>query len=525
MHIENIVVLLVIIATGVALIARQLKVPYTVALVAAGLMLGPLHLLEPPHLTQELLFSLFLPGLLFEAAFHLEFNAFRRNTGAILSFALPGVAAAIALTAAIMMASGTGLHLTDELTWGQAAVFGALVAATDPMAVVGLFRSLGVPARLGVLIEGESLFNDGTSIVFFTVILGAVSGTALSGSAVALEFIRVVGLGAIVGLLTGLAMSYLTKQIDDAMIEITLTTIAAYGSFILAEQVHGSGVIATVVAGMLCGNYGARVGMSPTTRIAVASFWEYLAFLLNSIVFLLIGFEVRIGDLADSWRIILAAFAAVVVGRAIVVSGVVGLLSRTKERIPPKWAPVLAWGGLRGGLSMVLALSLPADFPNRALLVTATFGVVILSILVQGLTMGPLLRRLGLASGAAGRLGYEVARGQVEAAHAALTALQSRGKGRPVSREVQEKLREEYEQRVQDAEASIAELPLDQAELRQEENLRTRRRLLMVERTEIDEAQRHGELGLEAAQKLLADVDSRLLSLDAGHGPAEGDEG
>ena len=179
------------------------------------------------------------------------------------------------------------------------------------------------------------------------------------------------------------------------MIEITLTTIAAYGSFLAAEHFHYSGVIATVAAGMLCGNYGARVGMSPSTRIAVETFWEYVAFALNSIVFLLIGLEVNFQALLASWQAILVAYLVVTGGRALIIFGASSLLRRTRERIPWAWSVILTWGGLRGGLPMVLVLSLPRDFPHRELLVSMTFGVVILSILVHGLTMSPLLQMAG----------------------------------------------------------------------------------------------------------------------------------
>ena len=194
------------------------------------------------------------------------------------------------------------------------------------------------------------------------------------------------------------------RRLDDPMVEITLTTIAAYGSFVLAESLHVSGVIATVVAGMICGN-GAGRAMSATTRAAIETFWEYIAFALNSVVFLLIGFEVSLAALAASWREIAIAYAAVVVARALVVFG--GSFAWRAVRrganagVPSSWSTVLVWGGLRGALSMVLALALGADLPHRDLVVTMTTGVVLLTLLVQGLTMAPLIRRLGLCATAA----------------------------------------------------------------------------------------------------------------------------
>ena len=274
-------ILLFSVAAAVAIAVRQLHVPYTVALVLTGLALGILHLFTPPHLTKELLFSVFLPGLLFEAAFHIEFREFWRNRLAIASLAVPGVAAAVALTTVILTPVVNTLHLEQDFTWQYALVFGALIAATDPIAVVAVFRSLGAPRRLSVLLDGESLLNDGTAIVFFTLSLSLVTGASVTAGQLATDFFKIVGFGGLIGAAVGLAVSQVIKQIDDAMIEITLTTIAAYGSFVTAEHFHYSGVIAVVVAGVLCGNYGARIGMTPSTRVAVETFWEYVAFALE----------------------------------------------------------------------------------------------------------------------------------------------------------------------------------------------------------------------------------------------------
>jgi CPA1 family monovalent cation:H+ antiporter len=277
-----------------------------------------------------------------------------------------------------------------------ALVFAALISATDPIAVVGLFKSLGAPRRLGVIVEGESLVNDGTAVVVYTLALLFATGAELSLLQASFDFVKVVGLGMLVGAAIGFAISKASERIDDPLVEITLTTIAAYGSFVAAEELHFSGIIATVTAGIVCGSFGAPRGMSPTTRLAVEAFWEYVAFALNSIVFLLIGLEVTLGSLFADWKPIVAAYLIVLLARAVVVFGASSVLRRTSERIPWSWCLVMTWGGLRGALSMVLALALPAAFPARSLLVSTTFGVVILSIIVNGLTTSPLLRQLGL---------------------------------------------------------------------------------------------------------------------------------
>jgi CPA1 family monovalent cation:H+ antiporter len=400
----NTLIVLFCIATAVAIAAHRLRTPYTVALLIVGLVLGAFQLVAPPHLTKGLLFGVFLPGLLFEAAFHIEASVFRRLWIAIAALAIPGVIIAMAITSLILVAALRGFGLVPDLAWGTALIFSALIAATDPVAVTALFRDLSAPRDLIVLIEGESLFNDGTAIVFLSLVLAAVSGTRGTAIGLVVDFVRIAGGGGVIGIIIAVAASHAIRRVSDPVIEIALTTIAAYGSFALAEEVHLSGVIATVVAGMVCGHHlrdDARRADGGGATGALESFWEYIAFALNSVVFLLIGFEVSMSALLAAWKEILAAYVAVLVARVLIVFGGQLIASPFSRQIGPRpnaWSIVLVWGGLRGALSMVLALALGADLDNRALIVTMTTGVVLLTLLVQGLTMAPLLRRLGLAA-------------------------------------------------------------------------------------------------------------------------------
>lgn len=389
------ILLLLSVATAVAIATTRLRVPYTVALVVVGTGLGTAHLSAPIHLTKDVLYAVFLPGLIFEAAYNLTVPELRQNLRAIFALAVPGVLLAMAATAGILVFSTNTFAEGPRLGWSHALVFSALIAATDPIAVVALFKTLGAPRRLSVLIEGESLVNDGTAAVLYAIVVGAVTGdshaTVASG---AFDFVTVVGGGALVGVALGYFASGLRRTTAEPMIEIALTTLAAYGSFALAERLHVSGIIATLTAGIVCRAQAKPEVCSEATNIAVHGFWEYAAFALNSLVFLLIGFEVKLSQLGTAWRPIVLAFVAVTLGRAVVVFVVSAALSRTKERIPFSHGVVLTWGGLRGALSMVLALAIPESLPERELIVTTTFGVVVLSIVLQGLTAGPLLRRL-----------------------------------------------------------------------------------------------------------------------------------
>jgi CPA1 family monovalent cation:H+ antiporter len=496
-------------ATAVAIGTRIIKVPYTVALVLTGLALGATHLVPGVHLTKDLLYAVFLPGLLFEAAYHLKFSEFRANARAIVALAVPGVIVAIGATATLLVTGSNITTFAVGFGWPHALVFAALISATDPIAVVALFKSLGAPKRLGVLIEAESLVNDGTAIVLFTIVYAAVSGGGMSAGAGVVQFAKVVGMGVAVGGTIGVVASSVIHRIDEPMIEITLTTIAAYASFLIAEELHFSGVIATVTAGMLCGNVAAPRSMSPSTRIAVESFWEYLAFALNSLVFLLIGLEVPIGRLMHAWHLILIAFLAVTLGRAAVVFLSTALLRPTKERIPWRWSVVLTWGGLRGALSMVLALAIPADFPQREIIETMTFGVVLVSIVIQGITTGPLLRALKLV-GPPKQTRFVAERAQLLGVHAALEALRGLERDHLVAAEIADVIRAEYEGRAKQLESDVTNLHGEDATLRAEEALLVRRHLLAIERDAILEAYRRGMLDEPARDRLRAEIDGRL---------------
>ena len=518
-HGEAAFVLLFVVATAVAIGVRRWRVPYTVALVMAGLALGWTHAFQAPTLSKELLFSVFLPGLVFEAAFHIEFREFWRNRLAIAALAVPGVIAATALTALLLTPVASRLHFAEGFDWHYALVFGALISATDPIAVVAIFRNLRAPQRLSVLLDGESLLNDGTGIVFFTLSLGIVAGTHVTAGGLAWDFVVIVGGGLLVGCAAGFLVSKLIQRVDDPMIEITLTTIAAYGSFVAAEQLHYSGVIATVAAGMLCGNYGARVGMSASTRVATETFWEYVVFALNSIVFLLIGFEVNLHSLLVSWKAVLVAYAVVTVGRGVVIFAVSGLLRPTRERIPLSWSAVLTWGGLRGALPMVLVLSLPASFGYRELLVSMTFGVVILSILVHGLTISPLVQWLGVVAPQRERKEYELARGRIQAARAALSELDRMAQVHFADRGLLASLRTQYERAMEQSAATLRETHLKLEDIQSEELLWAWRRLLLAEKDAIIGAFQRGMLLQETYNELLADVDARLLQVESGEKP------
>ena len=504
---ETLVITLLLVAALVAIVVRRLRVPYTGALVVAGL------LLSYPQTTQfelspELILAVFVPPLVFEAAFQIQLRQLSDNLWPILLLAVPGVFLTTALVGLIVWA-GLSVSLTTGL------VFGALMSATDPVAVTALFRTLRVPGRLAVIVEGESLFNDGTAIVVFHLMLtaaltapGAELGAAdLLGAAV--NFVRVSAGGLAIGLGLGWVTAQLIAWLDDYLIETTLTAVLAFGSYVLAEQWHVSGVLAVAAAGLINGNVGPR-GMSPTTRVVLFNFWEFVAFVVNSLVFLLIGFQVNLRQLLAVAGAVLVAVLAVLLSRAVVVYGLGWLVSRRRHDLPWSYRHALFWGGLRGAISLALVLSLPPTFPDRELLRVMALGVVLFTLLGQGTTMNFLVRRLGLIRHDEGHSEYERRRGRLMAAQAARLRLKERYDSGLRSAGAWEQLAPELEAQIQRRllaqQALLAEQPALLAaaahEARQE-GLRAERAALMTLLSQ-------GLLSEEGYEELVGEIDRRL---------------
>jgi monovalent cation:H+ antiporter, CPA1 family len=390
---------LLIAASAIAMLAKRLRTPYTVALVAGGLLLSALRLprlspldpaQRPDWLTPDVILIVFLPALVFEGSVKLNVRDLLRNSAPLLLLANLGVLLAALVT-------GYLVHWTTGLPVEIALLFGAIISATDPISVLAIFKDLRMDKRLSLIIEGESLLNDGTAAALFQIVLAGILAGRLGLAKGVVQFVFAVLGGAVLGSFLGYAASRLTRTIDDPEVQITLTAVVAYSSYLLAYQLHLSGIIATASAGLIVGNLGTK-DCSTQTRTALESFWAYVAFIMNSLVFLLIGLEIHVDALLRSWRPVLLSVVAVLVGRALSVYLLVPVSNALAEKIPVRWQHVIVWGGLRGALALALALSLDSTFPDRARVLDLTFGVVVFSILVQGLTIKPLLRILTLAS-------------------------------------------------------------------------------------------------------------------------------
>lgn len=392
---------LMLTASAASVLSRRMNIPYTILLVLVGLALG--HAARSAHalaflmefrLTPEIVLYVLLPVLLFESAFNLDARQLIKNLLPIAGLAVPALLVSTAVV-------GAGLHYAIGLRWEAALLFGALISATDPVAVVALFKEMGAPKRLGILVEGESLFNDGTALVVFKLILGIMLAGSVGAEALydgALRFVMVAAGGVMIGVSLGAVFARLIHYIhEDRLVEITLTTVLAHSSFLLAEHLGVSGVMATVAAGLTMGSYG-RLDISPAVFEYLKAFWEYVAFVCNSLIFLLVGLSIDAWALAQEWRAILIAAFIVIAARALAVFGIVPMvetLSVRVERISRAFQGVIVWGGLRGALAIVMALSIPAEVPERQLLLTLTLGIVLFSLLAGGLTIKRLMAALG----------------------------------------------------------------------------------------------------------------------------------
>lgn len=381
-------VLLLLIASVVAILTRRLGLPYAVGLVAAGMGLALLPFVPKVSLTRELLFTGLLPPLIFEAAFYIRWEELRRDLAVIVTLATVGVVVSGAITA-------TGMHYFADWPWLSALVFGALIAATDPVSVIAIFSEVNVGGRLRLLIEAESLFNDGTAAVAFGAIIAAGAGDHLSALGIVRTLIVSTGGGILCGALVGNLVLFLVGRTEDHLVETACTTIAAYGSFLLAESLDASGVFATLTAGLVVANLGKSGPLSQRGLETVQAFWEYAAFVANSMVFLLMGMHEASRNFSMVWGPALVAVLFVTLSRAASVYPLCLIFFRSRHRVSVRHQHVLFWGGLRGALALALVLGLPANMPLRDEIITVAFAVAAFSIFVHGTTMRPFLRALG----------------------------------------------------------------------------------------------------------------------------------
>jgi CPA1 family monovalent cation:H+ antiporter len=415
----EILILLLIVTLIVALLARLMRIPYTLLLVIIGFIVGIVGLLSflpHEHLDPNLVLYIFIPALLFEGAWNAELDRLEAEWLPIILLAIPGMVLSLLVVA-------VALHVGIGLEWLLALLVGAIVAPTDPIAVIALFQQLGVPDRLRILVEGESIFNDGTggaayelvlAVLLPTLGLAEVSGNPSFQNAPALgimaEVLWLIFGGFLLGLGVGWLVSHLLHRIDDRLVVITITIAVAYGMYLLGTALSTSGLLAVVGAGLVMGSYGRKHAMSPRTIEAADDVWEFINYLANSLLFLLLGFELALTNLVQSFPGIFFGVLGALIGRVLMIYVFIPLQDvlahwwahRTLKRssrlsrprpIPLAWRPVMVLSGLRGALSLALVLSLPQELAQRNLLTDIVYGVILVTLLGQGVTLRFLLPR------------------------------------------------------------------------------------------------------------------------------------
>ena len=526
------IVLLLAVAAVVAVAVRRIRVPYTVALVVVGLGLAflPENFIQI-EVSADLILAVLVPPLLFEATLHISWGRLRRDLAPVLLFALVGT-----LLGAFVV-GGFVAGFVDGVPWAAAVAFGALISATDPVAVISFFRSIGVSKRLTILVEGESLFNDGVAFVVFIIALAAAGpeATFSLGSAVGQFFVDAFG-GLAIGLILGYVVSSLIlKNLDDHLIETVVTVALAFGSYLLAEEfgamfdlagVHLSGILAVVAAGLMVGNIGLR-NTSPTTRLTLENFWEFAAFVVNSLVFLLLGLQIHISDLWDKAGAVLVALAAIQVTRLVVVYGLgtVHGMVQPDRKVPRRYQHVMFWGGLRGAISVALALSLVGEVDRLgedvvSTLQVMTFGVVLFTLLVQGLTIERLIKRLGLAAKPVERVEQQRRQARIYAQQAGLEELDRLHEQGVLFRDLHEAMAGLYKGELASDAEELRDHLRRHPELETDMYIQARADTLRAERRALQDAARRGLIAEDVLTELTADINDHLAALEFIEGDA-----
>jgi CPA1 family monovalent cation:H+ antiporter len=516
-------VILLTVAAGLALLVRRIKVPFTVALVVVGLVFAFFPDFIDLEISSDLILGLLVPPLLFEAVLHLPWPRLKADLLPILMIAIGGTLIGTFLV-------GFAVQEWVGLPWLAAMAFGALISATDPVAVIALFKSLGVSKRLAVLIEGESLFNDAVAVVIFNLALGsAIDGEDLSWSHGIEEFL-VVGLG---GLAVGLVLGYVVSEVilsrvDEPLVETTTTLALAYGSYVVAEsfgdifgisEFHLSGILAVVAAGLMVGNIGLH-NTSPSTRLTLESFWELLTFLVNSFIFLFIGIQIDLTDLDASIDDIFIAVGAILVVRALLVYGINWLhgLLQPDRKVPVAYRHVAYWGGLRGAISLALALTVTSSgaFSEEVsdTIRFMTFGVVLFTLLVQGSTIGPLIDRLGLSGKSPSEHQQQRHQARLYAERAGRRELERLGREGVLFREMATAMTDTYDEHIATSSDALGQHFVANPELEVSMLLSARRDALQAEQTALLDMGRRGLASTEVVHEMTVEIDNRFAALD-----------
>ena len=514
MHGIELIVALLLASTALSGLARAINVHYAIVLVLGGLVVGLLAGPSAPRVDPRVVLFVFLPPLIYAASFGSSTQDLRTYARQIGLLAVGLVLATMGVVAAVA-------HGVAGIGWGPAFVLGAILGPTDPIAATSVLRRVGAPNRISTILEGEALVNDGTGLTVYKLAVAAVvSGHFSPGSGI-VKFIVVSAGGVAIGLVAGWLSVEVRRRIDEPQIEISVSLLTAYLAYLPADRIGVSGVLAAVAAGLYTGG---RTGLmlSPASRLRTLGFWEALTFLLESTLFLLIGLQLphitrglSAGRPLAYAAAVLVALFAVRMAWMLVVPGLVRLvgLQRRDEPGQARLAEplVLGWCGMRGGVSLAAALALPLTaaghaFPARATVIFVAYIAIAVSLVIPGLTLSPLVRRMGLGEEEA--VAREEARARVRLAHAALQHLEERAERDDLRGSVAEAVRATYEQRIHRLEPGLDENGQSGDEAAAAQEIRELRlELIAVERRRLAELRRRGQVSLHSLRRIEHDLD------------------
>jgi monovalent cation/hydrogen antiporter len=515
---ELLLLVLMVAVGGLSVLAGTLRVPYPIVLVLGGLVLGFVPGVPRAELQPNLVLVLFLPPLLYQAAFFSSPRDLRADTRTITLLA-------VGLVLATMSAVAVTAHaLVDGLPWAAAFTLGAIVSPTDPLAATAILRRLGVPRRLVTVLEGESLVNDASALVAYRLAVAAVVAGSFALWEAGLRFVAGAAGGVAIGLAVGWLVAEARRRIEDPVVEIVLSVVTGYAAYLPADRLGASGVLAAVTAGLYVG-WRAPELASPSTRLLGFSFWEVLVYLLNAVLFVLVGLQLHpilTGVSGHSAAVLLAtaaAVSAVVIAVRIAWGFTVPYLVRALDRRPAQRARrvgarerlVIGWSGMRGAVSLAAALALPLQtrtgqgFPQRNLIIFVTFAVILATLVGQGLSLPWLIRRLGLHRDDSEA--EEELRGRLRATDAALARLEELAAEEWTRDDTVERMRGLYQFRRRRLQARAGYLEDDGSQDRSLAYQRLVRELLEAQRREIVLLRNQGEISNEVMHRIERDLD------------------
>lgn len=493
---EQVVIGLLVVSSVVAIIAGRLRQPYTLALVVTGLALSLAGPASEIGLTRELILLVFLPPLLFEGAINMDLDDLRKRASQVAMLAIPGTAVTVAVLTPL-------LHLLG-LDWIQSTVLAVILAPTDPVSVLAIFKEHGVGSGLATLMEGESVFNDALAIVLYVIAVDLLEGQEVTVAEGIYEFGYEVVIGVVVGIIVGLIAHRLMSSTESHLVEITISIVAAFGPYLVADNLGGSGVIATVSAGLLVGNYGAPLAMSPSSRVSLIDFWEVASFVANSLLFLLMALNFDIAVLGQG-RVLAAVgvgFGGIMLARLVIAYGLLGVFPTQGPRgITMAWRHAIWWGGLRGAIPIALVLGLSDRTLGDLDAVSVVFGVVILSLLGQGLSYRVLLDRLGITGSAVEVTAYERAFAKTLVLRASLRELDVLHRRGDVIEPVWRRMRDDIEEDLTAADTEMTTMAAETSIVRARQVQRTARQLASAQQAALANANRRGQISRSVAQE------------------------